>query len=78
MGHRAGAPYLSDRDCLKGRKVFPWGMRVGGQLHCRMSADEKYRVVHRRASGVRVSGEGLDDVPEVYRNPGEVLSGTKL
>ena len=53
-------------------------MRVDGQLHSRMSVSEEYRIVHRRASGVRVSGEGLDDVPEVYQNPGEVLSGTKL
>ena len=49
-----------------------------GQLHSRMSGGEKYQIIHRRTSGVRVSDKGLDDVPEVYQNPGEVLSGTKL
>ena len=48
-------------------------MQVDGQLHSRLSVGEEYRIVHRRASGVRVSVEGLDDVPEVYRNQGEGL-----
>ena len=78
MEHRVGAPCLCDRDCAKGRKVFPFGKRVGGQLCLRVCGDERYQIISCRASGVHVSYEGLGDLPEACQNLQVVLLGTKL